>query len=570
MSIITFFKNKQRYIYLEYAVVALLILLPLLYTSGCIFALDMVSFSNFKMPNEISNGFPILTFLHWLNLILPGELIQKIMLFLIILLAGVGVHKLVPVKNNWARYFAGLLYIFNPFFYERFLIGHVWVLVAYALIPFIFKRFFIFLNQINFKNTLILSLWLVGLGMVSPHFLIIMFMILPIFGAGYLLKNKNQFKQFLKYSLIGLIIFLVLSLYWLIPTLTGQNQMGDLVRQKISQQDFEAFQTLGQGSQVLLNVWSLHGFWAEASQQFIVLKEVFKWWWIVFGIIFGLVVWGGITLKYRNRETEKQEKQKITEWVAWSLIITGVVAFILACGIAHSWTKPITEFLYKYVPFYRGMREPQKWVGVLVLVYVYLAGLGVDDIIQRFKKIKLDYLAGLFLIIPLLFSPLSLWGFRGQLFTSDYPQSWYEVNQLLNQDSPPHQNIDSGGIDDFKVLFLPWHQYMSFNFVKNKVIANPATNFFDQEIISGDNMELGSIQTHSQRPVSKFIENQVLVNKENIDNLGELLNDWQIKYVILAQEVDFLEYDFLNQQTDLEIIFQNLEIILYQNKNWTK
>ena len=150
-----------------------------------------------------------------------------------------------------------------------------------------------------------------------------------------------------------------------------------------------------------------------------------------------------------------------------------------------------------------------------------------------------------------------VWGFGGQLYTSHYPQSWLEANEILNQDR-----------DDFKVLFLPWHLYMPFSFAENKVIANPAPRFFDKETIAGDNIEVGNIYTHSKRPISQLVENVVLKKTQGIEDLGERLAPFNIKYIILTKEADWQKYDFLNEQKDLKIVYDLAELKIYQNRSW--
>jgi hypothetical protein len=180
---------------------------------------------------------------------------------------------------------------------------------------------------------------------------------------------------------------------------------------------------------------------------------------------------------------------------------------------------------------------------------------------MKYKKIILALLEKLrqtipafFIIIPLLYSPGMLWGFRGQLYTSNYPESWFEVNEILNQDQ-----------DDFRVLFLPWHQYMHFSFA-GRIIINPASKFFDKPVVAGDNMEMGSIYTQSSNSDSRYIEQEILAHKDEIKNLGEKLLPLNVKYVIFAQESDFFNYAFVEQQNDLELVYNRGRLKVYRNK----
>jgi hypothetical protein len=150
-----------------------------------------------------------------------------------------------------------------------------------------------------------------------------------------------------------------------------------------------------------------------------------------------------------------------------------------------------------------------------------------------------------------------LWGFGGHLrVTPDYPKDWYEVNEFLNQDRA-----------DFKVLFLPWHQYMHFTFV-GKVVHNPARDFFDKPVIQGDNIEFGPIFTQERNPTSAYIERNFVKPAPKVSDMGKKLLPLKVKYVILAKEVDFQKYNYLDLQKDLKLIMDTETLSVYLNEEF--
>ncbi len=161
------------------------------------------------------------------------------------------------------------------------------------------------------------------------------------------------------------------------------------------------------------------------------------------------------------------------------------------------------------------------------------------------------------LITPLIYSFTFFNGFAGQIKPTDYPSDWYETNNFLNEDK-----------QDFKILFLPWHQYMNFGWVNNtnKRIANPARNFFDKDVISGTNAEIGKIYRESNTPEQVYIDS-VLDKRNNITNFGEIISILNVKYVILTKESDYKKYFFLFNQTDLELIKETKNLYVLKNKN---
>jgi hypothetical protein len=60
-----------------------------------------------------------------------------------------------------------------------------------------------------------------------------------------------------------------------------------------------------------------------------------------------------------------------------------------------------------------------------------------------------------------------------------------------------------------------------------------------------------------------------LTNNRRYDNLGELLTPLNIKYIILAKETDWKLYMFLYNQTDLELVIDNKDLLVFKNSQDT-
>jgi hypothetical protein len=565
---VSWLKQKNRIPYLTYSALALFVLFPLI-KPGFIFAMDMV----FAPHIKLSEQFDLLNaFLYLLNFILPSQVIQKILLFLVLFLAGLGMHRLIPSKSVWPKYFAGIFYIFNPFVYSRFLYGHLFVLLAYAFFPFAIKSIFNFFKTPNWQNFLKLCLWFLLVGIVNLHGIAMLILFFIVALAFFAIKEKNRRK------ILELLTFSLLAILLCVSWLTFFKISGSDITQNIegfNKKDLEAFQTVGDKTFGLpLNVLSLYGFWGDAQNQYVVQKAFVPWWPVLIVVILILVGWGiFVSLKIplnppftkgettlRSPSTSSRTKFRLDnlQWKTGIFLFTSVISFILALGIAWKPLAPLNQFLYDHIPFYYSFREPQKFVALLCLAYTFLGAIGIQDVLRRLKqkerKILHGIAAGFFVILPFLYSSGLFWGFHNQLYTTHYPQEWYEVNDLLNQDQK-----------NFRVLFLPWHLYMHFDFA-GKVIANPAPKFFDKEIIAGDNTQLGDIETHSFRPESKYIE-EILQRRKTIRDLGKKLVPLNIKYVILAKEVDYIYYTktFLDRQNDLEVIYEKGNLKVYQN-----
>ncbi|MCX9081525.1 MAG: hypothetical protein OIN83_04950 [Candidatus Methanoperedens sp.] len=173
--------------------------------------------------------------------------------------------------------------------------------------------------------------------------------------------------------------------------------------------------------------------------------------------------------------------------------------------------------------------------------------------ITRFLLLAVVWIS---LITPLVYSFTFFNGFAGQINPTDYPGDWYEANNYINEDK-----------QDSKILFFPWHQYMDFGWVNNtnKRIVNPAGYFFDKEVISGTNAQIGDIYREVNTPEQVYIDS-LLNERDNITDFGKLISILNVKYVILTGESDYKKYSFLFNQTDLELVKQTENFFIFKNK----
>jgi hypothetical protein len=69
--------------------------------------------------------------------VVPADLVQKLILLGIVVAAGTGAARLTPATRPAAKAAAAALYAWNPFVYERLVMGHWGLLLAYATLPFV-------------------------------------------------------------------------------------------------------------------------------------------------------------------------------------------------------------------------------------------------------------------------------------------------------------------------------------------------------------------------------------------------------------------------------------------------
>ncbi|HEY9205836.1 MAG TPA: hypothetical protein VIO58_07930 [Candidatus Methanoperedens sp.] len=495
---------------------------------------------------------PLFALLDFLSVLVPVEFIQKSLFFLIFFISGISAYRMCPEEWGIGRYFAGFLYMLNPFIYVRFLAGHWLILLAYSVVPFVVKGFMDYFEAPSIKKSVNIAFLLTFVFILEIHTPFLLFIVLGIFYILNLAESRKTGKalEISKSTAFVFLFLLLLNSYWLVPSFIGNKASLN----EITSSDLYIFTTKHDlNFNTLFTSASMYGFWRGG---YIYTKDILPYWYLFFIFILFFSVHGFVS-KYGHPEHGIYVR-------AFGII--AVLSALLAAGISGPFAG-VFEFLFNNVFFFKGFREPQKFVGLLVLSYAYLGGLGVSELEKAvgrksegsgvYGKIGIWLLIALALLIPFIYSFTMFNGFWGQLEPVDYPKDWYAVNDFLNSDN-----------QDFKALFLPWHLYMDFKWLptSQKRIANPASIFFDKPVIQGDNMEAGPIYSSSSNPVSRYIE-FLLGKKDKIDNFGELVAPLNVKYIILTKEVDYKQYDFLYNQNDLEVVKNSENLVVFRNRH---
>lgn len=533
-----------------YAALSLLILGPLL-KPGYILLLDYVvgPHPKFLIDGDAAyNSWPVFTLLYSLSKIIPSWLVQKTVLFGVLFTAGIAMHIVVPVKSQGARYFAGTLYMVNPFVFARLQAGHIGLLLGYSIAPFVAFAFLRFLREPDIKNAIKAGLWLTILALFSLHSLFVL-LILAI-GLGVFALNNRRDRDYLSHLAKGfvvfLLVFLILNAFWLVPFVFGRSPVSSIDIRHVK--DFET-RPDGQFG-VIFSVAGMHGFW---HTQMFNLKKAVPVWPVLFLLILALAVYGLIS-------AVRDEDLRLPAIV---LALTTALAVPLAAGTASWAVKDVWLWMFNHVPFFKGYREPQKFVALIALTYAYLGAVGVDNIIRqagkRYKGGFLRHLPVVFvlsaIITVVIYTYPMFWGLGGEMRSVGYPDSWYRANEIMQKDPT-----------EGKALFLPWHLYMRFRFNHvYRVVANPADQFFQRPVIRGDNLELKEVYTTSKDPASRKVEESIDKGKNGL-SVAPDLSRLGVRYVVLAKNDDWREYRWLYRQKQLVKVYETSDIVLFKLK----
>ncbi len=510
-------------------VTVIAVVLPWFFKSGYLFFTDFLLGPKIIL-NWQNNQFLLNLLFKLFSFVLPLDIVEKLFFSWVLLLVFWAGRCLIKQfllffsgfeKNEYLGLTFGLslFLLFNPFIYDRIMYGQWGIVLGYGFfigaIGYLFKS----INKPQGKS--LVYVWLfAGLAFLfAQHFV---FLLMPFFLLFYCLYFKNEagVKGIVKYSIFGILIFFIINLNWLIPAFFGdKGGVNPSVVQSIDQRHYEAFKTAGNTSlEVFKNVVMMSGFWGKDQFRYLDLTKVSDNWGRSFLFLLPIIIYGAY----------KSLREKRIRPLSVGLIIIWVVSVFLAVGVSTPITRGLTLWLFDHVPFYKGLRETQKWVAPIILVYVFYLSYGVWQLFTKKFVQEYRFVLGIFLAgVIVMQAPLLLWGLNRQVMPVKYPADWYLTNQKIVGESNCQR----------KVLFFPWHLYMGFKWVGG-VVSNPASVFFSCPVISGSNMEWGGIYESVNQET--IVIDEWVMGKS--DNLLGVIKKQNIGYIILAKEVDYLKY----------------------------
>jgi hypothetical protein len=191
------FLSKQHFYYFVFSLLSLVLVLNL-FSPGYVLTLDMIFTPDTFRISDFFYGFsnqysilPLFAFLKFLSLLFSNEFIQKSLFFFIYFVSGTSMYKLCPEEWGIGRYFAGFLYMLNPFIYVRFLAGHWLILLAYAFSPIVIKSLNDFFESPSTKRSIHIAFLITFVFFIDTH---TPFLLLIVFGVFYIAKIMDSRK----------------------------------------------------------------------------------------------------------------------------------------------------------------------------------------------------------------------------------------------------------------------------------------------------------------------------------------------------------------------------------------
>jgi len=497
-----------------------------------------------------------------------GSVSTWLLFLLFFPMAFLGISRLAGGSLT-SRISAGFLYTVNPFVFSRLYVGHIALLIGYALLPFAVLSA-LRLQGPPWRYALRVSLWWAGLTAITPHFSWIYGVVVLVIAI--VAASKGALRDSVVRLAASVTSFFIMSMYLLLPhfatSLATQNGPSSLA----------LYQSSGDPRFGLFgNVAGLYGFWRLGPGPTLPKNLISGWPFLYLAILLVAATGAWVALRKTTSSSADDAKdfEKSAErtpfsnlllseqpctssanraLVATSLLAVGVVGFFLALG-SQGPTGALFRWCYVHVPFFAIMREPQKFLMLLALAYAVFFGWGIAHIsrLATSAKATRTATAALFLgiALPLGYTPTMFNGLSAQIAPSHVPGAYQEANDLMGNGAG-------------SILALPWHLYLSYPFTNNRVVANLTPSLFNRNVISGDNVEAGGVETQSTSLQSKYLAD-LYSRGSTLKHFGALIAPLGIKYVVLSKTVDWPAYLWLTRQSDLKRILNTSSIEVWKN-----
>lgn len=395
--------------------------------------------------------------------ILPADVIQKLLLLAIFVLACSGAAALLRREHWVVRLGAGVFYTWNPFVAERLILGQWALLLGYSGLPWVLHTLTSpVATRWRWAGRLLVALLPAAVG----GFAAICVSGLVVLPAAASTAGRTARQRILAVA-AALGVMVLLSLPWLIPALAQPvltNPAGVDAFAARADTPFGAA-----GSLLMLGgTWNAQvvpaGYGGAAS---------------VFWLAVVVTAAGCFVVLGRRR---------------WPGLGIAAVAGLAVASIGV--TSPGRELLRSMTAFWPGfavLRDGQQFVAPLAVAEAMGLGCGLAWLIRRpwpFGMTETRALLGaMALLAPVVLVPGLAWGAAGRLRPEWYPSDWLAARRIIDTDRAVGN-----------VLLLPWAAYRRFGWNDNEAVLDPWPRLLRRQVIWNDSVQVGGLTVPPEDP----------------------------------------------------------------------
>ena len=382
--------------------------------------------------------------------VLPGDLLQKVLLTGLVLGALGGVALLMRPLGRAGQVAAMSAYCWSAYFYERLVIGHWGLLLAYAALPWVVLAARAQRAGNRRAGGALVVVVLLGTWVPTGGLL------LAVLACAIVLWPGGSARPAAR--VLTVLGVLAVQASWVVPavlTAGSAAPSGGVFGLRADGVVRAVVVALG-GS----GIWSPSA--SPASRQGLLGA-------LAAGVLLTLIVIGmRPAARMLGRGVVRPLALVSIAGVAWA-VLTAVPA---AAGIVAA---------VESLPGGGLLRDAQKWLAPWWLLASLAFGAAAQAAHDRLGRDRaLQSLTYAIAVVPLVLLPDLAWGALGRIEPVAYPQDWADVASAL--DSEP---------DGTAVVSLPWGAFRKYAWNGDRVVLDPAPRFFSREVLTDSALLVG-------------------------------------------------------------------------------
>lgn len=395
-----------------------------------------------------------------LDEVVPGALLQKVVLVAGLAGGGIGIDRWLPGARVPARLAAVTFYVWNPYVIERLLIGHWPVLLAYAAAPWVA----LFARRARAEALPLGLLVLVPVGSLSASAGLITAAVVIAFG----LARRSA----------GALVALVAAANapWVVA---------GLLHAGAATSDPDAaglFALQGEGRlPAPLAALGLGGIW---NSEVVPTTRVGVLGAVSLVTLCALAAFG--SRRWRAATDQRDQAAAAVCWVlGWGL---AVLTWLLPDGFG---------WLASEVPGGGLLRDGTRFLGLCALVVAPLVGHGVDHLCgwiegRTRERAQALFIATMLALLPVALMPDAAWGGSGRLRAVSYPAGYDAAAAAVP--------------DDSRVLLLPFTSYRAPEWNHGRKVLDPLARFLDPDVVVNDDLVVSGQAISGEDPLAEDVQ----------------------------------------------------------------
>jgi hypothetical protein len=397
---------------------------------------------------------------------LPADIVQKLVLLAIFVLACGGVAALLDREPMLARLAAGVFYTWNPYVAERLIIGQWALLLGYAGLPWVLRA--VTRERITMSRLILAMLPAIASGFASMA--ITALVAVPVVA---LRRSPRDVAVTAGILIAG-------CLPWLVPSLLHPVYADPQAIAEFAARPDTPFGSIG-------SLIMLGGMWNAQT-----VPAAYGGAWSALWLAVVLAAAGAYVVLARPSG----------RWRGLGIAAAAglVIASLGVTTAGRELLRAASDLSAGFAMF----RDGQQYVAPLALAEAIGAGAGLSWAMRArpfgaHREPRLDAAGKLYgvlaVLVPVVLLPGLAWGAAGRLRPASYPASWLAAVRLID-----------GSQERGAVLVLPWASYRLPAWNHGEVVIDPWSRLLSRQVIWNDGTQVGSVVMAPDDPPARRLD----------------------------------------------------------------